>query len=125
MSLLDLAAILLSSNNYPNHECLNKTTMKVREDILVKLMADPITKIIEEPGQGDINKLQQDLAEKAAKMKTTEDMVEKGRKFDFLRVVLGCQKYGMAIRNPAVWWDTLEDPRGYNKTIQAKDFSID
>ena len=53
--------------------------MTVQEDILAKLMAGLITKTIEEPGQVDINTLEQELAEKAAK-KIAEDMVEKGCK---------------------------------------------
>ena len=51
--------------------------MMVREDILAKLTANPVTKIIGEPRQGDINVLEQELAEKAAKIKTMEDVVEK------------------------------------------------
>ena len=74
---------------YPNHDHLNITTMVVREDILIKLMSNPITKIIGEPSQGNINTLKQELAEKAAKIK-----VKKGRKFVFLVVVLLCHKYG-------------------------------
>ena len=93
----------------------------VREDILAKLMADSITKIVGEPSQGDINTLKQEQAGKAAKIKTTEDMIENGRKFGFLVVMLGCQKYGMVIGNPSV----PGDPGGYDKAIQAKDSSID
>ena len=51
--------------------------MLVREDILAKLTADPVTKIIGESGQGGTNTLEQELAEKVAKIKTTEDVVEK------------------------------------------------
>ena len=46
--------------------------------MMAALMANPITKIIGEPDQGDINTLESELAAKAAKIKTTEDMVEKG-----------------------------------------------
>ena len=98
--------------------------MTVREDILAKLMANPMTKIIAEPGQGDINTLKQELAEKLAKIKATEDVVERGREFGLLVVVLGSQKYGMVIGNLAVQWDTSEDPGVYDKTIQAKDSSF-
>ena len=53
---------------------------------MVKLMAEPIMKIIGEPDQGDINTLEQELDETTAKMKTTEDVVEKGCKYGFLVV---------------------------------------
>ena len=86
---------------YPNHDHLNITTMMMREDILAELMADPMTKVIEETGQGDIITLKQELAEKVAKIKTT-DVAEKRRKFVFLVVVLGYQKYDMVIGNLAV-----------------------
>ena len=51
--------------------------MTVWEDILEELTAEPITKIIGEPGKGDINILEAELAERAAKMKTIEDLIEK------------------------------------------------
>ena len=54
--------------------------MTVREDFLVELTRDPITKIIGQPGQGDLNVLETELAERAAKIKTTEDMAEQGHK---------------------------------------------
>ena len=63
--------------------------MTVREDILAKLTANLVTKIIGEPGQCNINTLEQEPAEKMAKIKTTEDVVEKGKKCHFLVVVLG------------------------------------
>ena len=96
----------------------------VWEDILAKLTADWVTKIIGEPGQGNINTFEQELTEKVTKFKITEDVVEKGRKFCFLVVVLGQQKYRAVIGNPAEWWDTPEDPRRYDETIQAKDLSF-
>ena len=52
-------------------------------------MADPIKKTIGGPGQGEKNTLESELAEKAAKIKTIEDMVEKGCKHGFLVLVLG------------------------------------
>ena len=55
----------------------------------------------------------------------TEDVVEKGKKIEFLVVVLGKHKGGMVIGNPAVAWTTLEDPGGYNESIHAKDFLFD
>ena len=57
--------------------------MMVREHILAKLKANPVSKIIGEPGQGDIHTLEQEPAEKIAKIKTTEEVVEKGRTFGF------------------------------------------
>ena len=56
--------------------------MTVQEDILAELTAETMTKIIGEPGQGDIKILEAELAEQAAKIKTTEDLIEKGRKYD-------------------------------------------
>ena len=57
--------------------------MMVREDILADLTTEPVTKIMGKPGQGDINLLEQELAEEAAEIKTTVDVVEKGKKFGF------------------------------------------
>ena len=51
-------------------------------------MAKPIAKIIGGPGQGNINNLELELAKWAAKMETTEDMVEKECKDGFLILVL-------------------------------------
>ena len=62
--------------------------MAVCEDILTELMSKPITKIIWEPGQGDTNNLESELAEKASKIKTTEDIVEKRYKYGFLFIAL-------------------------------------
>ena len=92
----------------------------VRVGIMANLMADPIMKIIRESSQGNINTVEQKLAEKVAKIKTTEDVAEKGRKFGFLVVVLGRKKYDTVIGNPAVQWVTLKGPRRYNETIEAK-----
>ena len=55
--------------------------MTIQEDILAELTAEPITKIIGEPGQGDINILEAKLTEQVAKIKTMEDLVKKGRKY--------------------------------------------
>ena len=54
--------------------------MTIREDILAELTADPITKIIGKPGQGGLNLLDAVLTEQAAKIKTTEDVIEQGCK---------------------------------------------
>ena len=63
--------------------------MTVWEDILAELKAEPITKIIEELGQKDINILEAKLTEWVAKIKTTEDLIKKRRKYEFLIFVLG------------------------------------
>ena len=76
--------------------------MTVREDILAELTTEPVAKIHGESRQGDINLLEQQLAKKAAKIKTTEDVVEKGKRFGFLVVVLAKQKHATVIGNPMV-----------------------
>ena len=91
--------------------------MHVQEDILVELTAEPITKIIGELGQGDINILEAELPEQVAKIKTTEDSVKKGRKYGFFVLVLGQMQHGKVI----VQWTTPKDPGKYDETIQAKD----
>ena len=40
-------------------------------------------------------------------------------------MVLEHQKYKAVIGDPAVWWNTLEDPWEYDETIQAKGTSFD
>ena len=95
--------------------------MIIGEDILAELTAEPITKVIWELGQGDIKILEEELTEWAAKIKTTEDLIKKGRKYGFLVVVLGQKQYGMVIRKEEVHWTTPQDPEGYDDTIQAKD----
>ena len=99
--------------------------MTICKDILAKLMVDPITKIIGEPGQGDINTLESKLVAKAAKIKTTDDLVKKGHKYGFLVVVLGRTKYGTVIGNLTVQWTSSEDPGCYDKIIQLKVSSFD
>ena len=42
--------------------------MTIQEDILAKLMAEPITKFIVGQGQGDVSNLESELAERAAKI---------------------------------------------------------
>ena len=58
--------------------------MNIQEDILAELTAESITKLIGEPGQGDINILKAELAEQAAKIKATKDLVGKGCNYGFL-----------------------------------------
>ena len=86
--------------------------MTVQEYILAELTAEPITKIVGEPGQGDINKLESELAKQAAKIKTAKDIIEKGHKHEFLILVLWQSKYGNVIGN-----QMPKDPRGYDDTI--------
>ena len=52
--------------------------MTIWEDILAELTAELSMKIIAEPGQGDINILEAELTEQAAKIKTTVDLVDEG-----------------------------------------------
>ena len=47
--------------------------MTIQEDILAELIVEPVTKIIIELEQGEINILEAELAEQVAKIKTTED----------------------------------------------------
>ena len=61
--------------------------MTVKEDVLTKLTTEPVTKINGEPGQGDIKLLEQEMAEKAAKIEATEDVIQKVKKIRFLVVI--------------------------------------
>ena len=54
-----------------------------------------------------------------------KDIVEKRRKYGLLTVVFGRVKYGTIIGNNAVEWTNLEDPGGYNETVQVQDLSFD
>ena len=74
----------------------------MQDNILAKLTSELIMKFIGEPDQDNINTLEQKLAEKAAKIKTTEDVVEKGCKDEFLVAVSGKNKHGIVIGNPEV-----------------------
>ena len=100
----------------------SKTNMTIREDILGELTAEPRTKIIGEPRQGDIKILEAELAKRAAKIKTTKHLIENGRKYRFLVLVLGQKQYVTVIGNEEVQWTTPEDPGGYDYTIQANSF---
>ena len=71
--------------------------MLVKEDIVAKLIVKPVTKIIGEPTQDDINQMETELTEKAFKIKTTEYIVEQCKKYGFLVVVIGREKYGLVI----------------------------
>ena len=83
--------------------------MTVRRKIISKLMAELIIRINGEQGQGVINQLKSEIAKRSSKIKTMEDMVQKGQKYGFLIVVLGRVKYGMVTRNNAVEWTNPKD----------------
>ena len=91
--------------------------MTVREDILVELTMDPITKIIGEAGQGGLNVLDAELKEWAAKIKTTQDMIEQGQKYGFLILILGKEQYRRVIGNERLQWKNPEDPGRYDDSI--------
>ena len=99
--------------------------MTVWEDILTELTVKLITKIIGEPGQGDIYILEAELAKWVAKIKTTEDIIDKWHKYGFLVLVLGQTQYGRIIGNETAQWTTPEDPGGYDDNIQTKDMAFD
>ena len=67
--------------------------MTIREDILAKLTAEPVTKINGEPRQCNINLLEQELAEKTTKIKITEDVRERNEIWVF----------SSGIRTTGVW----------------------
>ena len=97
----------------------------VQENTLATLMADSIAKIIVKPGQVDISTLESKLVAKNAKIKTTDDLIEKGQKHGFLVVVLGRAKYGTVIGKLTVQLTSPEDPGSFDKTSQLKDSSFD
>ena len=99
--------------------------MTVQEDILAELTAEPFTKIIGELGQGDKNILQAELAEGVVKIKTTDDLVDKGCKYGFLVLVPGQTEYGKVIGNETVQLTIPEDLGRYDDSIQAKDIAFD
>ena len=76
-------------------------------------MVDPITKIIGELGQGDVNTLESEVV-----------AIEKGQKCGFLLVVLGNTKYVTVIDNPTVQQTSPENKEGYDKAIHPKDSSF-
>ena len=94
--------------------------MTVREDILAELTTDPITKIIGELGHGNRIILKAEPTEWVAKIKTTEDMNEKGCEYRFLILILGKRQYGPVIGNNRLEWETPEDMWGYMTTSKPK-----
>ena len=85
-------------------------------------MRELIMKNIGEQGQADIQNLESELAKRAAKIKTTEDMIEKGCKYKFLVIVLEQTTYRHVVRNPTVQWVTPKHLGGYDETIHAKTY---
>ena len=90
--------------------------MTIREDVLVELTIEPMTKIIGEPGQGDLNILEEEITEWVTTIKTKEDMVEQGLKYGFLILILGKTQYGLVIENERLQWDTPENLDGYENS---------
>ena len=99
--------------------------MIIREEILLELIMDPTTKIIGELRQGDLNMLEAELTGRAAKIKTTEDMVEQGRKYVFLILVLEKEQFGQVIGNERLQRKTPEDSGEYDDSIQVNDTAFD
>ena len=93
----------------------------VWEDIITKLMAEPVTKIVGEPTQSEINLLENKLSEHASKIKMSEDIVKQSKKYGFLIIIVGLTQYRTIIKNPWTVWNEPEDPGLYNNSIAAMD----
>ena len=74
--------------------------MMVCEDIIAELMAESITKIVDEPTQSNTDLLEEEFAECMVKIKTTKDIVAQGKKYGLLIIIVGLAKYRTIIRNP-------------------------
>ena len=60
--------------------------------------------------QHDINQLESELVGKAAKIKTTGDIIEFGKKHGFFVMVIGRKKYGMVIeKDDVIVWVNPKD----------------
>ena len=81
------------------------------------MTAVPVTKIVGELVQMGLNIQEAELAEWAAKIITTEDIVEQGHKYGFLILIMGKEQYGQIIGNGKLWWETPEDMGEYNDSI--------
>ena len=92
----------------------------VRTDILAELITGPITKIIGKPGESNINNLESELAVRAAKMKTTEHVVENCQTYGFLVIVFGKSKFKTVIGNPTVKWMTPRTPEDMMRPSKQK-----
>ena len=93
----------------------------VQEDIIAKLMAESVMKIDGKPTQSDIDNLENELAECTTKIITMEDVVEQGKKYRFLIIIIGLSKYKTIIKNPWTVWNKPEDPGPYVNWIAAMD----
>ena len=82
--------------------------MTVREDIVAKLMAKPVIKIIGEPTGVRISR-------KAAKLKTT---------YGLLVLMIGREKYRVVIWKDEVVWKNPKDLEEYNEILPI-DSAID
>ena len=100
------------------------TIMIVCEDIIAKLTAEPMTKIDGKPTQSDINILKNKLAESTTKINTMKDIIEQGKKYGFLIIVVGLLKYRTIIKNPQTEWNEPEDPGQYDNSIVAMDTTV-
>ena len=74
--------------------------------------------------QGDLNILEAELTEQAAKIKTTEDMIKQGCVYGFLILILGKDQCRRVIGNDCLQWETPEDLGRYSDLIQAKDMAF-
>ena len=90
---------LTTKNNDGLWGCLDQINSRINEKNLGK------------PFQGDINTLESELVAKAAKVKSTEGMIEKRQKYGFSVVVLGMTKHGTVTGNFTVQWTLLDNPR--------------
>ena len=81
-------------SKYSHHDLqyLKSIMIIICEDILDDLSVETITRIIREPCHGDINKLASEFVTNATKIKTSDDMVEKGQKYSLLVIILGKTK---------------------------------
>ena len=83
--------------------------MTMCEDITAKLMAECVTKIDGKPTQSDFDILKNELAERATKIKTMEDIIKQDKKYRFLVIIIGLSKYRTIIKNPGTEWNEPDD----------------
>ena len=80
-------------------------------------MTEPVMKIDGEPTQSDIDNLKNELTKHASKIKTMADIIEHGKKYGFLIIVVGLLKCKTIIKNPQTVWNEPEYPRLYDNLI--------
>ena len=95
--------------------------MSMQEDIIAKLIAVPRTKIDGRPTQSDISNLENELAEHDTKIKTMEDIVEQGKRYVFLIIIVGLSKCKTIIGNPLRVGNEPEGSGPYDNSIAATD----